>query len=266
MPGPIFVNDISDDLIPALVTEVDINIRHRNPLGIKKAFKEQIVFHRINIRNPQDVSNQTSGGRTPARSGCDPLPVRVGNEIPHNQEIIREAHSLNDAELVLKTLLQFRSALRISPPRGRLVARLQPLPAELSQIPGRCLAFRDGTVGRQNMPAEFELKLTLIRNHASIADSLWNVGEQAVHFLLIFQIELAGRDLQPFFVVHRFPRTDTDQHILNLGVLLLQIMHIVCGHQTDPCFLGQLNQQRIDLLLLRQPMILKLKVEVFSKH
>ncbi|MNF08128.1 hypothetical protein D3C80_2084630 [compost metagenome] len=56
----VFLDHISDNLITALIAEVDINIRHRNPFRIKKTLKEQVIFQRIHIGNPQGISGQTA--------------------------------------------------------------------------------------------------------------------------------------------------------------------------------------------------------------
>ncbi|MNB96692.1 hypothetical protein D3C75_439010 [compost metagenome] len=108
----VFLHDIGDNLIAALIAEVDVNIRHRYPLGIKEALKEQVVFQRVYVGDPQGIRSEASRRRAAARPGNNSVLVTIGNEIPDDQKIIAEAHALNNAQLVVQTLLRRRLPLR----------------------------------------------------------------------------------------------------------------------------------------------------------
>lgn len=90
--------------------------------------------------------------------------------------------------------------------------------------------------------------------------------EQCRHLLAAFEKELVCPDLQPFLIIHRLAGADADQHILYLGILLGQIVHIVRGGQRNITFGGKGDQLRVHPLLLRNAMILQLQIEVPAKN
>ena len=58
MVHPVFLPHIADHLLPAVVGDIRINIRHRLAGGIEKTFKEKIVLHRIHHRDPEAIGNK----------------------------------------------------------------------------------------------------------------------------------------------------------------------------------------------------------------
>ncbi|MNM98920.1 hypothetical protein D3C81_1114650 [compost metagenome] len=181
----VFVNNVGDNLIPALITEINIDIRHCDPLRIEKAFKEQMVFHRVNICNLKDISHQTARRGSAARSCRDSGSVRISDEIPYDQEIIGEPHTFNNTQLIFQPLLQLSLQLSIAPAGRAAVAGGQPFSAELGQIAPCGLPFRDRTVGRKNVTPKFKLKLAFISDNRSVLNSLWDMREQSLHPLTI---------------------------------------------------------------------------------
>ncbi|MNO46856.1 hypothetical protein D3C76_371480 [compost metagenome] len=97
---PVFIHHIGNDLIAPLVTEVDIDIRHRDALRIEKPFKEQIILQWVHIGDPQAISSQAACRGASSRTGNDALPVAEGDEVPDDQKIITEPHTLNNAQLI----------------------------------------------------------------------------------------------------------------------------------------------------------------------
>ena len=59
------------------------------------------------------------------------------------------------------------------------------------------------------------------------------MGVQSLHVAAALQIELVRLDLQPVFIFNRLSRADADQDVLNLGIALGQIMHIVGRYQRN---------------------------------
>ncbi|MNI70582.1 hypothetical protein D3C73_1264040 [compost metagenome] len=102
----ILVRNIINDFIPTFITEVNIDIGHGDPFRIQKPLEEQVVLHRINIRNFQRVGHDTACGRTPTRPGHNVLTVSISDKVPYDKEIIRESHAINHPKLILQSLLQ----------------------------------------------------------------------------------------------------------------------------------------------------------------
>ncbi|MNJ50149.1 hypothetical protein D3C77_454110 [compost metagenome] len=101
MFGTIFFRHVNNDLIPPLIAEIDIDIRHRHPLRVQKPLKQEIVFHRIDIRNVEHISDEAARRGTAPRACSNALPVGIGDKVPDDQEIIREAHIADNTQLII---------------------------------------------------------------------------------------------------------------------------------------------------------------------
>ena len=81
---PIFFDDVINDLLPAFIAEVYVYIRHGDALRIQKALKEQIVFDRVHIRDPQAVRHHATSCAAAARAHGDALFLGKADIIPHD--------------------------------------------------------------------------------------------------------------------------------------------------------------------------------------
>ena len=95
---------VANDLVAPVLTEVDVEIRHRNPLGIEKALEQQTETDRIEIGDGQRVSDQRAGAGAAARSDRDVLRLSPLDEIGNDQEIAGIVHVNDDAELEFEPL------------------------------------------------------------------------------------------------------------------------------------------------------------------
>ena len=104
---------ILNNLFPANIAKIYINIRHGNTLRIQKALKEQIVFKWIQIRNSQSIGHNAARSRATARPNRDFHTAGIIDKIPHNEEIAVKAHAVDNSQLVLQPVLDLLSNLRI---------------------------------------------------------------------------------------------------------------------------------------------------------
>ena len=95
--------NIIDHFIPAIHTEIDIKIGHRNPLRIQKSLKKEIVFDRIQVGNFERISDQRSCTRTPAWTYRYAVCLAPADEVHNNQKVAREPHLVDDIELKFET-------------------------------------------------------------------------------------------------------------------------------------------------------------------
>ncbi len=96
----IFGHDVVDDFVAPVVREVDVDVRHRNPRRVEKSLEDQVVCERVKGRDPEGVRDDAARRRAAARADQNPLLPRKPNEIPDDQEVVRETHALDDVELV----------------------------------------------------------------------------------------------------------------------------------------------------------------------
>ena len=120
MVAAIAGRDIFDDFAAPHIAKIDIDIRHRHPLGIEEPFKQQTIFQRVDVGDFQQIGDDAAGSRTPARSHRNFRFTGELDEVPDNQKVAGEAHRLNDRQFVLQTLTHFRPRCRIALRQRRL--------------------------------------------------------------------------------------------------------------------------------------------------
>ena len=254
---PVLLCDIVDDFLPALIAEVDINIRHRDALRVQEALKQQVEADRVQLRDAKRIGNERSGGGTAARSDCDADRAGIAAIIPDDQEIIDIAHPLNDAKLVFQPLLKLL--------RDRVVARLKPLLAELLKVLLRSFPLRDIELRQLGM-AELDLHAAALRNLLRILNRLRRIGKQGGHLLRGLDVELSTRIAHTIFIGDLLSRLDAKQHIVCLRILRARIMTVVRRYKSNPGLSRQAQKTGVHLFLLLETMILQLQVEmIFSE-
>ena len=194
---PVFFNHIVNDFLTPLIAEVNINIRHADPLRIQKPLKNQIIADRINIRDFQHIGHNAPGSRSSPRTHHNFILLRVIDKIPYNQKIFHIPHLFNGGKLVVQPLLQ------AFPVRVRIVAVafLQALMTELPQIFPVCLSFRRFKF-RQVKMTELKSHITGLSHFFCIVTGVGNPGKKAAHLLLGFQIELIIGKPHPIFFIN----------------------------------------------------------------
>ena len=75
-----------------LEAEVDVDVRHRDALGIQEALEEQVELHRVDVRDLQAVGDERSRRRSAPGPDRDPVLAREPDEVPHDQEVAGESH------------------------------------------------------------------------------------------------------------------------------------------------------------------------------
>ena len=62
------LGDVVDDLAPALVAEVHVDIRGADPLRVEEALEEEAVGQGVQVGDAQGIGHQAAGGGAPARA------------------------------------------------------------------------------------------------------------------------------------------------------------------------------------------------------
>ena len=97
--------DIVDDLAAAVDAEVHVDIRHRDTLGIQKAFKEQGVFDGVHIGDIQAVGHHAACGAAAPWADGDAVSPRKGDKVRDDQKIVDKPHLFDHAQLVIQLLM-----------------------------------------------------------------------------------------------------------------------------------------------------------------
>ncbi len=106
--------DVGDDLVAPVVLEVDVDVRHRHPVGVEEALERQAVGDRVDRGDAEGVRDDRARRAAPA-GRLDPLLPCEPDEVGHDQEVAGVAHRGDDTELVLEALQQLRGRRAVPP-------------------------------------------------------------------------------------------------------------------------------------------------------
>ena len=90
--GAVFTPDVLDHLPAVVLTEVDIEVGHRHPLGVQETLKQQRVGQGIKIGNSQRIRHQRARTRTPPRPHRHTVILGPVDEVGHDEEVTGEPH------------------------------------------------------------------------------------------------------------------------------------------------------------------------------
>ena len=153
MVGAVFSIYIINHFSPALIAEINVDIRHRHPLRVEKALEIEGILDGVQIGDAQAVGDHRTRRRTPARSHRYILALGVADKIRHNEKIVHKTHADNHIQLHPQPVLIVLASVGIAPGKPLLTQLFQIAPA----VP---LPVRRQLEFRQVIRPELEIKLT----------------------------------------------------------------------------------------------------------
>ena len=102
----VLLGDVVDHALAAGHGEVDVDVRHGLSARVQEALEEQRVADRVEIGDVQAVGDERPGGRPAARPDRDAVGAGEADEVPHDQEVVGEAHLLDRLQLELEPAAQ----------------------------------------------------------------------------------------------------------------------------------------------------------------
>ena len=249
----VFPRHIVDNLTAPRLAEVHVNIGHTDSFRVEKALEIQAVFHRIDVGDVEAVGHHSPRRRASSRPHGDLLAPGVGDKIRHDEEIVHISHFPDHGHLIFQTLPVARRVAGIA--FGIAVA------AQLGKPAPAVIAL--GVLERGQMVlTEGKLYVAAVSDYLRILNGLELIGKQRPHLLLGFDVKLLGLEAHPVGLVYRLSHLDAHEHILKITVLPGQVVGIVGHNQRQPRILRKAQDAAVDLLLLRQAVILHLKVKI----
>ena len=76
--------DVVDDLVPALVLEVHVDVGHRHPVRVEEALEREPVVERVHRRDAQRVGDDRARRGSRGRWWRSPAPGRTGRSPPRS--------------------------------------------------------------------------------------------------------------------------------------------------------------------------------------
>ena len=102
--GAVALGRVADHLAAVAGVEVHVDVGHRLATRVQHALEQQVVLDRVDAGDAQAVRHARSGRAPSTGAHADAARPRVAVEVPHHEEVGREPHRLDDAELVIEPL------------------------------------------------------------------------------------------------------------------------------------------------------------------
>ena len=180
----------------------------------------------------------------------------VLDQVPHDQEVGREPHVGDDAELVVDPLTDLVGEHVAVAGVGALLV------VSLRRYSSSRQARRAGEV-RAAPPCRTRCRRWPARRSTACCRRPRDRPENSwPHLGRRLEVELLGVELEPVRVVAGRARLDAEQRVVGLGVVLVDVVAVVGGQQRGADPLGDLDQLGVRLVLLGEAVVLQLDEEV----
>ena len=111
----VLLGHVADDVTAAALVEVHVEVGHGDPLGVEEPLEDQPVPQRVEVGDPHRVGDHRAGARPTAGTHPDAVVLRPVDEVGDHQEVAREIHLQDDADLEVGLFLHLRRDVRTEP-------------------------------------------------------------------------------------------------------------------------------------------------------
>ena len=250
--GAVLAADVVDDLVAAAVLEVDVDVRHGDPVRVEEPLEGQLVVDRVDRGDAQGVGDDRPRGAPPA-GGLDPLLAGEADEVGHDEEVARVAHRGDRPELVVQARLELGRDGAVA--AGQAALAFGPQPA----LDG--LAVRHREV-RDPQLAERQLEVHHLGDPARVPVGLDLVREEGEHLRRRLQVELGALELQPVRRVEVAAGPHAEEDVVGVGLRLVDVVEVVRHDEREAGLRRQAEELRVEAGLLGDPVVLELQEEV----
>ena len=102
--APVALLNVADYFVAPVLTEIDVEVRHRHALGIQKALEQKPEADRIKVGDGERVGDKRARARAAARSDGNALKLRPLDKVSHDQEVAGILHLLDHRQLEIEPL------------------------------------------------------------------------------------------------------------------------------------------------------------------
>src|SRR5215207_6973843 len=209
--------DVVDDPVAAGDGEVDVHVGHGLAARVEEALEQEVVPDRVDVRDLERVGGDGSRGRSSTRADLDAVLLREADEVPDDQEVVREAHLLDRLQLEPEAILELW--------RDGSVPLLQAFLAELGEVVERVAVVRRWEL-RQPDLAELELDIQPFGDLDARPERVWIVREVGGHLGGRLEIELIRVEAPPALVLQRVAGLDAEQRLVGPRVLVAEVVDV----------------------------------------
>ncbi len=261
--APVLPGHVLDDLPPAVLAEIDVDVRGADAFLVEEALEDQVVLDGVEVGDAQRVGDEASRRGAPSGPHRDPPLLREADEVPDDQEVSREAHPADHPDLLLEAGLVIppgvTQAARLRQGAERLPAVLEPVAGDLLEVAvdGEASRHVEGGKGRR----AGEREVAPLRHRQGVAQRLRVVGKDPRHLLGALQVELLGVKAEALRLLDLLAGADAEQDVVGVGVVLQQVVGVVGGHEGHPRALSDPGEGARDPPLLLEAVLHDLEEE-----
>ena len=255
MVPAVLLGRVPDHLPAEALVEVHVDVGHLLATRIEEALEEEVVPDGIEVDDLQAVGDAAAGGRAPARAHADAALAGVTDQVPHHEEIRREPHVGDDAELVVETADDLGR-------EGLAVTATGTVEGEMAQV---LVLGGEGSryfEARELGLAELDVDLGPFRHPQRVVARLGDVAKEVAHLGRRLQVVLLGLEAEALGIVDGRPGLDAQQGVVGDSVFTVGVVAVVGGEQGRAQPLGDVDELGVGALLLLQPVVLQLHEEV----
>ena len=173
------------------------------------------------------------------------------DEVPDDEEVVREPHLLDRLQLEAETVRELG--------RGLAVALPEPLLAQLDEVVERVTALGDGE-GREQDSSELELDVAALGDLERPLQRVLEPREVPRHLLGRLEEELVRVELPVVRVLQRVAGLDAQERLVRDRVAGVEVVDVAGRDEREARLVGEGDQVRIDLRLLGEAGVLDLDV------
>ena len=258
--APVLFRDVIDHPVAAVHAEVDVEIGHRDALGIQEALEQQVVLERIEVGNPQAVGHERARSRAAARTDRHAVLARPADEIGDDEKVAREAHLADDFQLALQALAVSRRRAH----RRREACGESARGFSAQEFLGA--HARGQRILRQAHLPECQRQTATARDLHGVGQRLRHVGEQRRHLLRRAQVLLARVAAHAAGVREQRAVVNADARLVRFELLGFEEPHVVGRHHRGAAAAGERDRAGNVGLLERPAEALQLEVEASGKQ
>ena len=262
---PVLAGDVVDDLAPAALAEVDVDVGQGDAFRVEETLEDQVELHRVDVGDLQAPGDEAPRRRPPARTHRNALLAGVADEVPDDQEVAGIAHPDDDVDLVREPGLVVGDGVLQLPgvrlPPQRLEAPPEPLPGHVLEVAVERERLRDVEV-RQVVLVGRELHVAAFGDGHGVRERVRVVAEHRAHLVPGLQVELVPVVAQALLVGDVLAGADAQQDVVGAPVLPPQVVDVVGADERQIEVAGHRQEAGVHDPLLVDALVLHLEEEV----
>ena len=239
--------------------EVNVDIGQADAFDIQEAFENEIVGQGIKVCDTQSPRDDRTGRGTTTGTDRDVVPLRPVDEVLHDQKIPRKAHLADDLQFHFETI-PINFGINRVPIGVQFQALFEAFTRKALELRRQGHPFRKFVYGEVVM-REVHLHMAFFSYADRIGKGFGNMLERLFHLLSGFVIEIPRFKTHPFCVIDFCLRLNTQQDVMGLNVVRVQVMAVVRRNQRNFGMLRKLQQLIVQSRLIRQCIGLDFQIE-----